>query len=56
MFLVGWDLMFKQMLITKPKTSSSTWSEKNLIHGRVMATISKISPQIFEMYFNYLAR
>ena len=28
--------------------------EKNLIHGRVMATISKFSPQIFEMYFNQM--
>ena len=27
-------------------------SEKNLIHGRVMATISKFSQQIFETYFN----
>ena len=26
-------------------------SEKNLIHGRVMATISKFSPPIFETYF-----
>ena len=26
-------------------------SEKNLIHGGVMATISKFSPQIFETYF-----
>ena len=27
-------------------------SEKNLIHGRVMATISKFSPQTFETYFS----
>ena len=27
-------------------------NEKNLIHGRVMATISKFSPEIFEAYFN----
>ena len=26
-------------------------NEKNLIQGRVMATISKFSPQIFETYF-----
>ena len=26
--------------------------EKNLILGRVMATISKFSPQIFKMYFS----
>ena len=26
-------------------------NEENLIHGRVMATISKFSPQIFKMYF-----
>ena len=26
-------------------------NEKNLVHGRVMATISKFSPQIFETYF-----
>ena len=30
-------------------------NEKNLIHGRVMATISKFSPQIFETYFRWLA-
>ena len=29
-------------------------NEKNLIHGRIMATISKFSPQIFETYFNCL--
>ena len=28
-------------------------NEKNLIHGRVMATISKFSPQIFETYFSW---
>ena len=27
-------------------------NEENLIHGRVMATISKFSPQIFQTYFN----
>ena len=27
-------------------------NEKNLMHGRVMATISKFSPQIFETCFN----
>ena len=27
-------------------------NEKNLTHGRVMATISKFSPQIFETYFS----
>ena len=27
-------------------------NEKNLTHGRVMATVSKFSPQIFETYFN----
>ena len=26
-------------------------NEKNLMHDRVMATISKFSPQIFETYF-----
>ena len=26
-FLVQWDLMFKQILVTKPKKSSSTQSE-----------------------------
>ena len=29
-------------------------NEKYLIHGRVMATISKFSPQIFETYFSTL--
>ena len=28
-------------------------NEKNLTHGRVMATISKFSPQIFETYFSF---
>ena len=28
-------------------------NEKNLIHGRVTATISKFSPQIFETYITY---
>ena len=57
MFLACWDLTFKQILVTKPKKSSSTQpalkcylNEKNVIHGRVMATISKFSPQIFETY------
>ena len=27
-------------------------NEKNLLHGRVTATISKFSPHIFERYFN----
>ena len=27
-------------------------NEKNLIHGRVMATISKFSPQIYDKYFS----
>ena len=30
-------------------------NEKNLIHGRVMATISKLSPQIFETCFRFYA-
>ena len=29
-------------------------NEKNLIHGRVMATISKLSPQVFETYFRFV--
>ena len=29
-------------------------NDKNLIHGRVTATISKFSPQIYEMYFKNL--
>ena len=29
-------------------------NEKNLINGRVTATISKFSPQIFETYFNFV--
>ena len=28
-------------------------NEKNLIHGQVMATTSKFSPQIFEIYFSF---
>ena len=31
-------------------------NEKNLIHGRVTATISKFSPQIFETYFRLYGR
>ena len=30
--------------------------EKNLIHGRVTATISKFNPQSFEMYFRLYGR
>ena len=49
-FLVQWDLMFKQILVTKPKkiklysvrASKCYLNEKNLIHGRVMATISNL--------------
>ena len=29
-------------------------NEENLIHGRVMATISKFSAQIFETYYEYV--
>ena len=29
-------------------------NEKNLIHGRVTATISKFSPQIFETYISVI--
>ena len=58
--LVRWDLTFKQILITKPKkikicsvrALKRYLNEKNLINGRVMATISKFSPQIFETYFS----
>ena len=57
--LVCWDLTFKQILITKPQkiklysviALKRYLNERNLIHGRVMATISKFSPQIFETYF-----
>ena len=31
-------------------------NEKNLTHGRVMATISKFSPQIFKTYFSRLSK
>ena len=59
-FLVHWDLTLKQILITKPK-KIKLYSvralklylyEINLIYGRVMATISKFSPQIFETYYS----
>ena len=30
-------------------------NEKNLIHGRVTATISKFSPQIFDTYFKSIS-
>ena len=54
--LVRSDLTFKEILIRKPKkiTSCSVralkryLNDKNLTHGRVMSTISKFSPQIFE--------
>ena len=57
-FLVRWDLTF---LSQKPKNQALLsqslkryLNEKNLIHGRVMATISKFSPQIFETYFSFI--
>ena len=31
-------------------------NEKNLIHDRIPATISKFSPQIFETYFKTICR
>ena len=34
------------------RVSKRYLNEKNLIHGRIMATISKFSPQIFETYLN----
>ena len=40
--------------IKKPSSTQSALkcylNEKNLMHGRVMVTISKFSPQIFETY------
>ena len=59
-FLVHWDLTFKQILITKPKkvklysvrVLQRYLNEETLIQGRVMATISKFSSQIFETYFS----
>ena len=58
-FSVGWDLTLKQILIKTPKIKLYSvralkryLNEKNLIHGRVMAMISKFSPQVFETYFN----
>ena len=54
-FLVHWNLMFKHILITKPKqikfysvrALEHHLNEKNLIHSQVML----FSPQIFETYF-----
>ena len=59
-FLVRWDLTFKQILVTKPKKINlysvralkHYLNDKTLIHGRAMATISKFNPQIFETYFS----
>ena len=56
------DLKFKAILITEPQKSSSALSEflkcylneKNLIHGRVTATISKFTPLIFKTYLSVL--
>ena len=47
-FLVRWDLTFKQILITKlqkiklysVRALKRYLNEKNLIHGRVMATVN----------------
>ena len=58
-FLVHWDLTCKQILITKPqkiklysvRAVKRYPNEKNLLHSRVMATISAFCPQIFETYF-----
>ena len=52
---VGFDVQF---LVTSPKNRALLRSlkrylnEKNVTHRRVMATISKFSPQIFETYFS----
>ena len=59
--LVRWDLMFKQVLITKPKKSSSAQSEllkrylseKNLMHGRVVTTTSNLAHRFMKRTFNY---
>ena len=58
-FLVRWDLTFKQILITKTqelklysvRALKQYLKETNLIHGQVMATTSKFSAQIVETYF-----
>ena len=58
-FSVPQDLKFKAILITETqkikfyivRALKCYLNEKNLIHGRVTATISKFSPQIFEMYY-----
>ena len=55
-FLVQWDLMVKQILVTKPKkiklysvrASKCFLNEKNLIHGQVMETISRFSPRFLK--------
>ena len=61
-FLIRWDLTFKQILIKSPLkiklyligALKRYLNKKNLINGRIMATILKFSPQIFETYFGSL--
>ena len=58
MFLVCWDLTVQtnsghkaqKIKLYSVRALRLYLNEKNLIHGRVMATISKFSPQIFETY------
>ena len=61
-FSVPRDLKFKAILITEPqkikfyvvRALKCYLNEKNLIHGRITATISKFSPQIFETYISVI--
>ena len=55
---VGFDVQTKfdpksqKIKLYSVRASKRFLNEKNLMHGRVMATISKLSQQIFETYFN----
>ena len=46
------DLKTQKVRVYSVRALKRFLNEKNLINGRVMATISKLSPQIFETYFS----
>ena len=48
------DHKLKKIKLYSVRALKRCLNETNLIHGRVMATISKFSPQIFETYFSYV--
>ena len=53
---MGFDVQTNYGHKTLQNASKCYLNEKNLLHGRVMATVSKFSPQIFEIYFSRLPK